>query len=82
VGGDDELARGRDAAGRLAWANAYAAFSAADQSSPLAMEDLELLGTAATSWVAWRIVCGRCSTPSSCMPRPAIPGGPRGARSG
>ena len=34
------------------------------------------------SWAAWRIACGRCSAPSSCMSRPAIPGGPRGARSG
>ncbi|HKQ01525.1 MAG TPA: LuxR C-terminal-related transcriptional regulator [Actinomycetes bacterium] len=47
MGGDSRLARGREAAGRLAWADAYAALSAADQSSPLAAEDLELLGTAA-----------------------------------
>jgi DNA-binding CsgD family transcriptional regulator len=47
VGGDGELARGREAAGRLAWADAYAALSLADQSSALAVEDLELLGTAA-----------------------------------
>jgi DNA-binding CsgD family transcriptional regulator len=47
VGGDSRLARGREAAGRLAWADAYAALSLADQSSPLAAEDLELLGTAA-----------------------------------
>jgi DNA-binding CsgD family transcriptional regulator len=47
VGRDGELARGREAAGRLAWADAYAALSRADQSSALAVEDLELLGTAA-----------------------------------
>jgi ATP/maltotriose-dependent transcriptional regulator MalT len=47
VGGDGELARGREAARRLAWADAYAALSLADQSSPLAAEDLELLATAA-----------------------------------
>jgi DNA-binding NarL/FixJ family response regulator len=47
VGGDGRLARGREAAGRLAWADAYAALSLADQSSSLAVEDLELLGTAA-----------------------------------
>ena len=47
VGGDGELARGREAARRLAWADAYAALSLADQSSSLAAEDLELLATAA-----------------------------------
>jgi DNA-binding CsgD family transcriptional regulator len=47
VGGDGELVRGREAAGRLAWADAYAALSLADQSSSLAVEDLELLATAA-----------------------------------
>jgi ATP/maltotriose-dependent transcriptional regulator MalT len=47
VGGDGELVRGREAAGRLAWGDAHAALSLADQSSPLAVEDLELLGTAA-----------------------------------
>jgi DNA-binding CsgD family transcriptional regulator len=47
VGGDGELARGREAAGRLAWADAYAALSLADRSSALAGEDLELLATAA-----------------------------------
>jgi DNA-binding CsgD family transcriptional regulator len=47
VGGDGELTRGREAAGRLAWADAYAALSLADRSSSLAVEDLELLGTAA-----------------------------------
>jgi ATP/maltotriose-dependent transcriptional regulator MalT len=47
VGGDGELARGREAAARLAWADAYAALSLADQSSSLAVEDLELLATAA-----------------------------------
>ena len=47
MSGDGELARGREAARRLAWADAYAALSLADQSSSLAAEDLELLGTAA-----------------------------------
>jgi DNA-binding NarL/FixJ family response regulator len=47
VGGDGELARGRQAAGRLAWADAYAALALADRSSSLAGEDLELLATAA-----------------------------------
>jgi hypothetical protein len=47
VAGDGELARGREAAGRLAWADAYAALSLADRSSSLAGEDLELLATAA-----------------------------------
>jgi ATP/maltotriose-dependent transcriptional regulator MalT len=47
VGGDGELARGREAAGRLAWADAYTALSLADRSSSLAAEDLELLATAA-----------------------------------
>ena len=47
MGGDGELVRGREATGRLAWADAYAALSLADQSSSLAAEDLELLATAA-----------------------------------
>lgn len=47
MGGEGELARGREAAGRLAWADAYTALSLADRSSPLAGEDLELLATAA-----------------------------------
>ena len=47
VGGDGELARGHEAVGRLAWADAYTALSMADQSSLLAVEDLELLATAA-----------------------------------
>jgi DNA-binding CsgD family transcriptional regulator len=47
VGGDGGLVRGREAAGRFAWADAYAALSLADQSSSLAAEDLELLATAA-----------------------------------
>jgi DNA-binding CsgD family transcriptional regulator len=47
VGGDHELARGRRAAGRLAWADAYTALSLADRSSALAGPDLELLATAA-----------------------------------
>jgi ATP/maltotriose-dependent transcriptional regulator MalT len=47
VGGDGELARGREAARLLGWADAYAALSRADRSSPLTAEDLELLATAA-----------------------------------
>jgi hypothetical protein len=47
VAGDGELARGREAAGRLAWAEAHTALSLADRSSSLATEDLELLATAA-----------------------------------
>ena len=47
MSGDGELARGREAAGRLAWADAYTALSLADRSSSLAAEDLELLATAA-----------------------------------
>jgi ATP/maltotriose-dependent transcriptional regulator MalT len=47
VGGNAELVRGREAAGRLAWADAYTALSLADRSSSLATEDLELLATAA-----------------------------------
>jgi ATP/maltotriose-dependent transcriptional regulator MalT len=47
VGGDGALARGREAAERLAWADAYTALSLADQSSPLPAQDLELLATAA-----------------------------------
>src|SRR4030095_11826296 len=46
-GAQGALMRGREAAGRLAWADAYAALSLADQSSSLAAEDLELLATAA-----------------------------------
>jgi len=47
VGEDAELALGREAAGRLAWAEAYAALSLAGQSSSLGADDLELLATAA-----------------------------------
>jgi hypothetical protein len=47
VSADGALARGREAAGRLAWADAYTALSLADRSSSLAAEDLELLATAA-----------------------------------
>jgi hypothetical protein len=47
VGDDGELARGREAAGRLAWADAYTVLSLAGRSSSLAGEDLELLATAA-----------------------------------
>jgi ATP/maltotriose-dependent transcriptional regulator MalT len=41
-----DLERGRRAAKELDWADAYDALSAADRSSPLGAEDLELLGTA------------------------------------
>jgi hypothetical protein len=44
--GEGELARGRAAASRLAWADAYAALSLADRSSPPEEEDLDLLATA------------------------------------
>jgi len=47
VGEDGELERGRQAAARLAWADAYAALSLADRSSSLRAEDLEVLATAA-----------------------------------
>jgi DNA-binding CsgD family transcriptional regulator len=43
----DTLARGRDAFGRQAWAEAYAQLSAADQGAALEPEDLERLATAA-----------------------------------
>ena len=47
MGVDDALARGREAAGRLAWADAFTALSLADRVTALAGEDLELLATAA-----------------------------------
>jgi DNA-binding CsgD family transcriptional regulator len=47
MGGDSDLTRGREAARRLAWADAYTALSLADRSSSLAGENLELLATAA-----------------------------------
>ncbi len=47
MGAQGALMRGREAAERLAWADAYAALSLADWSTPLAAEDLELLATAA-----------------------------------
>jgi DNA-binding CsgD family transcriptional regulator len=47
VGAQGALLRGREAAERLAWADAYAALSLADRSAPLAAEDLELLANAA-----------------------------------
>lgn len=47
MGGNAELVRGREAAGRLAWADAYTALSLAHRASSLATEDLELLATAA-----------------------------------
>ncbi len=45
--GAGEIARAREAAHRLAWADAYAALALADQSSLLAAADLELMATAA-----------------------------------
>jgi ATP/maltotriose-dependent transcriptional regulator MalT len=48
VSGDTEAcARGRDAFGRRAWADAFAELSAADREAPLEPEDLERLATAA-----------------------------------
>jgi len=47
VGAQGALMRGREAAERLAWADAYAALLLADGLTPLAAEDLELLATAA-----------------------------------
>jgi DNA-binding CsgD family transcriptional regulator len=46
VGRQAELDRGRDAARKRAWADAYAALSLADQASALGRDDLELLATA------------------------------------
>jgi ATP/maltotriose-dependent transcriptional regulator MalT len=47
MGGRGDLERGREAAVRLAWADAHAGLSLADRSSPLSGDDLELLATAA-----------------------------------
>jgi ATP/maltotriose-dependent transcriptional regulator MalT len=47
VGAQGALTRGREAAWRQAWSDAYTALSLADSSSPLAAQDLELLATAA-----------------------------------
>jgi DNA-binding CsgD family transcriptional regulator len=47
VGAQGALMQGREAAGRLAWSDAYTALSLADSSSPLAAQDLEVLATAA-----------------------------------
>jgi DNA-binding CsgD family transcriptional regulator len=44
--GGDELARGREAAARGAWADAYTALSLADQATSLAGCDLELIAAA------------------------------------
>jgi DNA-binding NarL/FixJ family response regulator len=43
----DALDRGRESFGRRAWADAFAQLSAADRESPLEVEDLERLATAA-----------------------------------
>jgi DNA-binding CsgD family transcriptional regulator len=45
--GSDDLEQGRDSYSSSAWATAYDSLSRADQLSPLAAEDLELLATAA-----------------------------------
>jgi ATP/maltotriose-dependent transcriptional regulator MalT len=42
-----ELARGREAYSRLAWADAYDSLSRTEEAEPLAAEDLELLATSA-----------------------------------
>jgi DNA-binding NarL/FixJ family response regulator len=47
VGADDDVVRGRDAARRLAWADAYSALTAAEQSATVTGEDLELLACSA-----------------------------------
>ena len=47
MGAQGALMRGREAARRLAWSDAYTALSLADNSSSLAAQDLELLATAA-----------------------------------
>ena len=47
MGGDGDLARGREAGQRLAWSDAYTSLRLADQSGSLAGEDLELLAAAA-----------------------------------
>jgi hypothetical protein len=43
----DELTRGRESYRRQAWTAAYQALARADQATPLAVEDLELLATSA-----------------------------------
>jgi tetratricopeptide (TPR) repeat protein len=43
----EKLERGRESYRRRAWADAYAAFSAADQASPLDPDDLDLMATCA-----------------------------------
>jgi hypothetical protein len=45
--GDDELERGRESYASAAWSTAYESLSRADQLSPLAAQDLELLATSA-----------------------------------
>jgi ATP/maltotriose-dependent transcriptional regulator MalT len=44
----EELQRGRESYGRRAWQDAYESLSRADRAEPLAVEDLELLATAAS----------------------------------
>lgn len=43
----DNLQRGRESYRRREWANAYDSLSLADRTTPLRVEDLELLGTSA-----------------------------------
>ena len=43
----DALEQGRDSFGRQAWGDAYAHFSAADRTSPLGIEDLDMFAQAA-----------------------------------
>ncbi len=47
VSGPSDLARGRKAYAQQAWAEAYQAFAAVDQATPLAADDLELLAMSA-----------------------------------
>jgi DNA-binding CsgD family transcriptional regulator len=45
--GTDDLRRGREAYSQGAWLDAYSALARADEADPLALEDLELMATAA-----------------------------------
>ena len=47
MGGNEDVARGREAGQRLAWNDAYTSLRLADQSGSLVGDDLELLGAAA-----------------------------------
>ena len=78
MGAQGALMQGREAAGRLGWSDAYTALSLADSSSPLAAQDLELLATAALLLGHVEDGLRALQRAHSCMPRVAIPGGPRG----